>query len=410
MRKSRDLLGLPVMDVSAGKVVGRVRQIIFLPDEKRIAGFIVGGGFVRDKTAISFERVLSLGNDAVTIADAGAVRKLNHLPELQKLLSSTIEIYNAGILTVSGRHLGNVEELLIADDGRITHLVVSEGIWRDLVRGVRTLSTRYVRAIGEDAIIVDDAAEVVTVEEVTKSGKKKRLVAIGSGESGKPKGDTVLKHLRAHRHWFVGREKPAKPSNADAKEPARTELRPVDTAQGEGASLAAGVPEDENASEFQAQRGENHTAQHEAAELERLWMGTVHRAQNISELVGRKVIYLRVGNEESDQEGKADSSAKDTTRLSFLWESWQEKLELIRQGIDARSAEYLIGKRVERGVSDDAGNPIISAGETVTEEVVEAARRCGRLYHLALSCAIKEVDEKMTAIRSRLVSKPPEER
>lgn len=419
MRKSRDLLGLPVMDVSAGKVVGRVRQIIFSPDEQRIAGFIIGGGVIRDKTAISFDRVLSLGDDAITIAESSSVRKLAQLPELQKLLRSPVEIYSLDILTVSGKHIGNVDELLIADDGRITHLVVSEGMWRDLVRGIRTVSTRYVRAIGEDAVIVEDTAEVVSVDDAAQTDQK-RQGRTAAADLSTPKAEVFLRQIREYKNRLGARRRATKANGADTeKDSVRSDITPdfdrrqksdpeeiVDALQrsdsrqttaGEAMSFSGSSPEQTSA------------AEQEVDELEQLWIGTVQKAQSVSQWVGKKIIYLHVGDEEKREAGKFENNERDTTRLSVLWEYWQEKLEAIKTGIDARSAEYLVGKRAARSVSDDGGNPIILAGEIVTESTVAAAQQAGRLYHLALACAIAEVDEKITAIRSRLTAKPPDE-
>lgn len=461
MRKSRELLGLPVMDVAAGKVVGRVRQVVFSPEERRIAGFIIGGGLLRDKVAIRFSDVLSMGDDAVTVQGTAAIRKLGQLVELQKLATSKIQLYNTNIMTTTGKHLGIVDEILVSDAGEITHLVVSEGVFKDLVRRMKAISSGYIRAVGEDAVIVDAEALIVTRESGAASvlqrptAKNRKSGSQRSQAQEKKRRWNGLLLIRGQPSSQVGepsqREKefsPAQASDVEANDSLsprgqyrsttcskndshregdeaeygwvnENRLQTSSSEAGGGGRLLAPNKEAAKRGDRDGQQSEGNRApdccgmcqtggsendgiqgaqQDDVHQLEQLWKGTLIRAKDVTDRISRKVVYLRIDNRESfSAEGADERLAR--TQFSYIWEHWQRKLDSLKEGIDARGAEYLVGKSAATTIVDSSGDLIVNVGEVITDEIIERAKRANRLYHLALSAAVKDVDDRVQALK-----------
>ncbi|MGQ9512326.1 PRC-barrel domain-containing protein [Thermodesulfitimonas sp.] len=68
MRKSKELLGMPVVSLEEGLRVGRVTGLVVDPAAKTVAALIVEkGGLFREQRFIPFPQVYSIGANAVTL-------------------------------------------------------------------------------------------------------------------------------------------------------------------------------------------------------------------------------------------------------------------------------------------------------------------------------------------------------
>ncbi len=435
MRKSKELVGLPVMDVSMGNVVGRVRQIILSPSDRRIAGFVVGGRFGRDKVVVRFGDILSLGDDAVTIEGTNCIRKLRQSPELQKLTTAKGQLYNASIMTTTGRHLGMVDEILVSDAGDITHLVVSEGVLRDLVRGMKTIAAGYIKAVGEDAVIVAAETKIITKSQPGEHESRKRKGIRAQQTKDKKTRWNGLSLIR--RQPSASEVEKGEPSVGEVEGQSATPKAPEANAAATDAGVDAvesSIPEQKFAGEAETKlkdpvvagpgskdaanasvtiaQEDNDSVDDQAQEddtrqLESLWNGTLDRAKDVTDRVSRKVVYLRVERQDTPEAGTVSDQATKT-QFSYIWEHWQRKLENLRAGVDARGAEYLVGKQAATTVVDREGRLIVNAGETITEEIIEQGREANRLYHLALAAAVKDVDDRIQSLKERFLPKSTE--
>ncbi|NLV91667.1 MAG: hypothetical protein GX030_04630 [Firmicutes bacterium] len=374
MRRSKRLLGLPVMDVSIGQVVGRVRQIILAPTEQRVAGFVIGGRFGKDKDVVQFADVLSMGDDAITVEGSAGIVKLQELPELKKLLALSTQLYGTSIMTTMGQHLGIVEEVLIANDGRITHLVTSGGILQNFVKGIKVIPSEYIKAVGKDAVIV--AADTVVshlaeMEAEPDAGQSTEL-APPPAESQPTEGIGWWQRIFARARQ--DREAPSDPEEDESS------LAPV--ADGTGELIP---PEDDD-----------------AQQLEKMWSGTLARAKEVNDRLNTKVIYLpRDASEDPEQE----SSVSPKLSLSHIWEQWQQRLAQLKDEVDTKGTHFLLGKAVATKVVDRDGQVIIEAGEVITSDTIAAGKEGNCLYQLALSAAIRDVDERVRVLRERYLSR-----
>ena len=280
MRRSKRLLGLPVMDVSIGQVVGRVRQIILAPTEQRVAGFVIGGRFGKDKDVVQFADVLSMGDDAITVEGSAGIVKLQELPELKKLLALSTQLYGTSIMTTMGQHLGIVEEVLIANDGRITHLVTSGGILQNFVKGLKVIPSEYIKAVGKDAVIVAADTVVSHLAEMEAEPVAVNLeLAPPPAESQPTEGIGWWQRIFARARQ--DREAPSDPEEDESS------LAPV--ADGTGELIP---PEDDD-----------------AQQLEKMWSGTLARAKEVNDRLNTKVIYLpRDASEDPEQESSVSPS------------------------------------------------------------------------------------------------------
>lgn len=174
--KSRKLSAMPVVSLSDGRNLGRVRALVIDPGSLRLAALALeAGGFLKERRFIPFEAVKSIGEDAVTIEDSGSVVRLSTSPDLASLVRQPVSLLGCHLITEDGRFLGTASEYLFSLDGKIDHFEVDCGWKLSLTKGKATLSAEVVRTVGQGSIIVNSEAPSL----LSWSGS--RLEEVGQG-------------------------------------------------------------------------------------------------------------------------------------------------------------------------------------------------------------------------------------
>lgn len=151
MRRTREIVGLPVLDMQSGDQVGWVQDVVFDEEKEEVAGVLLEGGhLIQSSKGIPRQAIVSVGKDAVTINDT-TVREIPGSTWSQKLGN---QVYTQG-----GDAKGTVEDIFL-DDGaeRIVGFEVSDGLFADLAYGRGSIGQQHVMVDGKDVLIVDDQA------------------------------------------------------------------------------------------------------------------------------------------------------------------------------------------------------------------------------------------------------------
>jgi len=161
MRKSRNFLSLPVVSLDEGKEIGRVRALVINPNTAEVAALLVQhGGFFSEQKVIPYPRVVSAGNNALTIQKAGSAEKLTSLPQIINLVKENVQLKGARVITEGGTALGVVEEFFVDPaTGKITAFEIGGKFGDKLLKGRAVLPAGEVRTIGKDVLVVHNGAE-----------------------------------------------------------------------------------------------------------------------------------------------------------------------------------------------------------------------------------------------------------
>ncbi len=179
MRKSRHFYSLPVVTLEEGKEIGHIKGIVIDPEEAAVVALIVqkSSPFSEQK-AIPYSRVVSVGDNAVTIQRVASAEKLGSIPNLAKLMKEKITLRGARVITEGGVALGYVDEFFIdPETGKITSLEISGRLGEKLFKGKASLAADEVRTIGKDVLVVRSGTEeTLTWNEgaITKLAQKAR--------------------------------------------------------------------------------------------------------------------------------------------------------------------------------------------------------------------------------------------
>jgi len=179
MKPSRKFLSLPIISLHEGQQIGYVKNLILNAGTKSLAAIVVDPkGFFKDQRIIPYSKVVSVGDDAITINKESHVEKTSSLPELLDLVKEKLTIIGTKMVTETGKTLGTAEEYYVdPDTGQITQIEISGGKLEGFLNGKAWISAEYVTTIGHDVIVTQKGSEnALTVSDKGLSESFKNLI------------------------------------------------------------------------------------------------------------------------------------------------------------------------------------------------------------------------------------------
>lgn len=159
MKKSVDILGLPVISITEGKECGKVKSLVINASTGSVAALAVDDGkWYLGAKLLPFSAVTAIGEYAVTIENSGSVALYSQTPEWEKLLTAEISVIGTKVLTKTGRILGKVNEIVVDLAGTIVECEIES------INGeISNLSAQRVLTFGKEVLIVSDTDEPASV-------------------------------------------------------------------------------------------------------------------------------------------------------------------------------------------------------------------------------------------------------
>lgn len=147
MRKGRDFLDKPIIDIGSGKLLGYVKG--FKAGENgKLAGIFMDD-MQKKPIFIPFEKVSNLGRDAVLVNGY-----MYQQPEEEQ---SENKYKGSLVMTISGNNMGTIDDIVFEEkDGSITGYEVSDGLLMDVMIGRKIISVSNVISYHNDTVIIGD--------------------------------------------------------------------------------------------------------------------------------------------------------------------------------------------------------------------------------------------------------------
>lgn len=176
MRRGREIIGLPVVDLSDGQCIAKVVDLLYHPTENRVSALVLESSSPpRSSKVLRWESIYSLGADAVTVQGREAIAPVTEQSETPN------KYLDKNVLTSSGRSLGRVEDVAIhPQTGSILGCVLTDGLVGDFLVGRPIIPLVENALLGEETMIVPDEPQVESArdgaycfDEPAQRGKKR---------------------------------------------------------------------------------------------------------------------------------------------------------------------------------------------------------------------------------------------
>lgn len=124
MKKSQEIIGLPVFSVLDGKKIGQVKDLVINPEEGKLDFILVSNGsWYSGARVLPYKAVMGIGLHAVTTESDSLMTNISETASAHSLLQRNIEIKGNKVLTNRGNLIGIVIEYEVDETtGKVTQL------------------------------------------------------------------------------------------------------------------------------------------------------------------------------------------------------------------------------------------------------------------------------------------------
>ncbi|MDA8334516.1 MAG: PRC-barrel domain-containing protein [Peptococcaceae bacterium] len=117
MKKSREIINLPIVGIAEGTRVGRVKAMVVNPARKKVQYVTAEvSDSPGEVLVLPFERVVGVGEHALTIDSRSAMESVVNFPDVVDLLMKNVQVTGLRVLDTKGTLQGTVSEYVVDTD------------------------------------------------------------------------------------------------------------------------------------------------------------------------------------------------------------------------------------------------------------------------------------------------------
>ncbi len=158
MKKSVEIIGLPVISITEGRELGMSKSLLIDAPNGSIAAITIEDeDWYRGVKLLPYSSVIAIGEDAVTITNSENILTLEDAGDYEAMMDTNIKIIGTKAITKSGTIQGKVVEIYIGDNGKIEKCEI-EG--RD--GSLSEIVSEQISIFGKQVTVIDSEGEKKT--------------------------------------------------------------------------------------------------------------------------------------------------------------------------------------------------------------------------------------------------------
>ena len=177
MKKSVDILGLPVISITEGRELGMSKTLLIDAPNRVVAAITIEDeDWYRGVKLIPYDNVIAVGDDAVTVNHSENILTLDAAGDFETLLDDNIRVIGTKAITRTGVIQGTITEIFIGKDGSIEkcEITAPEGSTSEVTADQVSIFGKEVTVISPegDAGKKSEAADAPAASAVTTSAEE----------------------------------------------------------------------------------------------------------------------------------------------------------------------------------------------------------------------------------------------
>lgn len=126
MKKSVEILGLPIISITEGRELGMSKTLLIDAANGKVAAITIEDeDWYRGVKLLPYDSVIAIGHDAVTITNSENILTLENAGDFQAMMDANVRIIGTKAITKSGTIQGVVAEMYVGEDGKIEKCDIS---------------------------------------------------------------------------------------------------------------------------------------------------------------------------------------------------------------------------------------------------------------------------------------------
>ncbi len=179
MKKSKEIIGLPIITISDGIEVGKVKAVIINADKGAVDYVVVDSGIqILSAKVIPTEYVLGIGEYALTIENEDAISDISRIPAAIDLIQKNIQVKGTKVLTKKGRLIGEIGDIYVNEDDNCS-IIGLEFIADITQKNIRIIPRDSIITFGKNLVVVKDNVESTLLDDAALLDKENENSDIG---------------------------------------------------------------------------------------------------------------------------------------------------------------------------------------------------------------------------------------
>ena len=158
MKKSIEIIGLPVISITEGRELGMSKTLLIDSKNGTIAAITIEDeDWYRGVKLLPYSSVIAIGEDAVTVTNSENILTLEDAGDYEAMMDANIKIIGTKAITKSGTIQGKVVEIYVGDNGKIEKCEIEA---RD--GSVSEITSDQISIFGKQVTVIDSDLEKKT--------------------------------------------------------------------------------------------------------------------------------------------------------------------------------------------------------------------------------------------------------
>lgn len=325
MKTAQQIIGLPVVSIFDGNEIGKVKNVIINASKGTIDFFVIDSG-IRSLAGgvIPADRVLGIGEYALTIQQPDDISDIVKIPAAIELMQKNITVRGTRVLTKKGSLLGETGDIFVNEQNTY-NITGVEFVPANTSMQSGIIPKSSIITFGKDLLVVQDDFIDQLIEsphaiEEESSEEKKNFSLDGQS----PAFDDEITY-----------------SEVISQEPA------------------------------QAIPAETETEKEESF--------------SINSLDSDTSFQIPFENSVEEKADEAELGLEIPSEVPAVEETQEEQSLSAAELFEQRQRQYLVGKKVTKAIYNSAGRVIINSGEIITEQLINEVKANGKLIELVMN-------------------------
>lgn len=152
MKKSVEILGLPIISITEGRELGSSKSLLIDAQNGSVAALIIEDeDWFRGVKLLPYDSVIAIGDDAITITNSENILKLAEATDYEPLLNQNVRVIGTKAITKAGSIQGVVSEIVIGESGKIAKCTIATENETD----TKDIAAEQISIFGKQVTIID---------------------------------------------------------------------------------------------------------------------------------------------------------------------------------------------------------------------------------------------------------------
>lgn len=126
MKKSVEILKLPIISITEGRELGVSKSLLIDAKNGSVSALIIEDEeWYRGVKLLPYDSVIAIGDDAITITNSENILKLDEATAYEPLLDENVRVIGTKAITKAGSIQGLVDEIFIDESGKIAKCAIT---------------------------------------------------------------------------------------------------------------------------------------------------------------------------------------------------------------------------------------------------------------------------------------------